>query len=283
MKKHLIIAFLFYGFYLLANAQLPIIPRDLSKFIVLDSASYVITYDVSIMNDTMSPEKTIKDVMTLQVGRRMSKSFSSLLYQADSSSNALFKKGEKNVPWFQEIVPPIIVYKNYPANKNTIVYRAFLSAPIFKYEEPASEIDWELLPERKILLGYNCQKATGTFRGRTYTAWFTPDIPLREGPYKFGGLPGLILEISDTKDHYVFNCIGIQKVQDIIPIVFWDWKMQKTTRAKLNTLIRRCHAEPAATSESMGIKIRFKERSGEDMTPERRYSQSYPYNPIELE
>lgn len=31
------------------------------------------------------------------------------------------------------------------------------------------------------------------------TAWFTPEIPVQHGPAEYGGLPGLILEVSDGK------------------------------------------------------------------------------------
>lgn len=54
-------------------------------------------------------------------------------------------------------------------------------------------------------------KATCTFRGREYTAWFCVDIPISNGPWKFGGLPGLILKVYD-KDHlFVFESIEIEK------------------------------------------------------------------------
>lgn len=56
------------------------------------------------------------------------------------------------------------------------------------------------------------QKATADFGGRSWIAWFTKDIMISEGPYKFRGLPGLIFEISDTKDNFYFQLIKSYKL-----------------------------------------------------------------------
>lgn len=61
----------------------------------------------------------------------------------------------------------------------------------------------------KDIMGYKCFKATGKFRGRTYIAWFTPDLPNDIGPWKFRGLPGIILSISDTDNIFTFQAIEI--------------------------------------------------------------------------
>ena len=58
-------------------------------------------------------------------------------------------------------------------------------------------------------MGYPCQKATATFRGRDYEAWFTPEIPVNDGPWKFFGLPGLILKVTDAENIFSFVCVGL--------------------------------------------------------------------------
>jgi GLPGLI family protein len=57
-------------------------------------------------------------------------------------------------------------------------------------------IDWQMHAEKKNILGFNCQLATGYFKGSKYAAWFTTDIPYMDGPWKFNGLPGLIMEVE---------------------------------------------------------------------------------------
>lgn len=60
-----------------------------------------------------------------------------------------------------------------------------------------ASIDWRLTDEEKRLDGYLVHKATTTFRGRNYTAWYTKTIPVPAGPWKLHGLPGLIIEAYD--------------------------------------------------------------------------------------
>jgi GLPGLI family protein len=65
--------------------------------------------------------------------------------------------------------------------------------------EKRPEIEWKLEPETKKIGKFKTHKATALFRGRNYTAWYALEIPLPYGPWKLGGLPGLILEAYDTK------------------------------------------------------------------------------------
>ncbi|MEG1650143.1 MAG: GLPGLI family protein, partial [Rikenellaceae bacterium] len=52
--------------------------------------------------------------------------------------------------------------------------------------------------------------------GREYEAWFTTEIPISEGPWKFYGLPGLIAKLHDKQKHYSFELIGFQKITEPI-------------------------------------------------------------------
>ena len=61
--------------------------------------------------------------------------------------------------------------------------------------------------------------ATSDFRGRRWTAWFATDIPVSDGPWKLGGLPGLILEAYDKGHQYTFTAVGLERVAEE-PIVF---------------------------------------------------------------
>ena len=59
------------------------------------------------------------------------------------------------------------------------------------------------------IAGYQCQKATTFFAGRDYEAWFTREIPVSDGPYKFSGLPGLIVKVNDTGNNYTFELTSL--------------------------------------------------------------------------
>lgn len=87
------------------------------------------------------------------------------------------------------------------------------------YTEPLGEIEWEISDSTKTVLGYECTMATTNYHGRHWTAWFTPEIPLQEGPWKLTGLPGLILEASESTGQHSFEATGLEASnQEIVPI-----------------------------------------------------------------
>lgn len=94
---------------------------------------------------------------------------------------------------------------------NTIIERK----PVV-VKDTLGNINWQISAEYKRIGPYKCQKATGLFRGRTYEAWFAPDIPIPSGPHKLGGLPGLILEAKsiDGQVEFLFSQLEFSPVLD---------------------------------------------------------------------
>ena len=84
-----------------------------------------------------------------------------------------------------------------------------VSREIFLVEEAIPPMEWEIFPDTMTVLGYLCFKATTSFRGRNYIAWFTMDIPINEGPWKIYGLPGLILRLEDEDGLFVHEAVGL--------------------------------------------------------------------------
>ncbi|SHE99278.1 GLPGLI family protein [Chryseobacterium takakiae] len=74
------------------------------------------------------------------------------------------------------------------------------------------EMTWKILPETTTYQGYNLQKATTEFGGRSWIAWFCKEIPINEGPYKFRGLPGLIFLLSDTNEDVIYKLVKNKKL-----------------------------------------------------------------------
>lgn len=92
------------------------------------------------------------------------------------------------------------------------------------YDEPFSEIDWVIAEDStKTILDYQCIMATADYHGRKWTAWFTPEIPVADGPWKLRGLPGLILEANEPSGQHSFVATGLeQSRQPIYPIFSAD-------------------------------------------------------------
>src|SRR5690606_25637525 len=77
-------------------------------------------------------------------------------------------------------------------NSGSKVFSSRIGRDQYSYNEDRAT-DWQILPETTTIGDYKAQKAQTQFAGRTWFAWFTTDIPLQDGPYKFSGLPGLII------------------------------------------------------------------------------------------
>lgn len=74
------------------------------------------------------------------------------------------------------------------------------------------KISWEICPEKSKVGEWNCQLAVADFAGRKWNAWFCTAIPLPEGPYKFYGLPGLIVKVADSEQLHQFTLVAIQNL-----------------------------------------------------------------------
>ena len=77
-------------------------------------------------------------------------------------------------------------------------------------------MSWKILPDKKTIDKFEVQKATLDFGGRTWTAWFSQDFPFQDGPYKFSGLPGLILEMEDSTGTHSFKFAGSKKFDEVV-------------------------------------------------------------------
>lgn len=104
-----------------------------------------------------------------------------------------------------------IFYKSHQNNKIRTVDN--IDQKQYHYQEPAIPLAWNIEEEAKDVMGYPAQKATSHFAGRHYIAWFTTEIPIPDGPYVFSGLPGLIIELYDTQDHYHFTLKSLTKLK----------------------------------------------------------------------
>ena len=103
------------------------------------------------------------------------------------------------------------ISKNYPSMKQ--FYADQISTKKFGFDEEL-KYDWKILNEKEKIGEYNTQKATTEFGGRKWTAWFSTDLPFQDGPYKFYGLPGLIVKIEDSQNNYSWLLKGNKKIEN---------------------------------------------------------------------
>lgn len=214
--------------------QLPVshMSFDINSYDNLDNVNSCFTYKLIYLPDADNKKLKYTDMQVLQIGSRMSKYFSRYMIDYGENIIKLKKEGKikGTIPGNPERgTQSYEIYKDYPApGKMTFNDRYSDFKPFYQYEEPVPSFDWKLAEEFREILGYRCQKATTSFRGRNYTAWFAKEIPVGNGPWKFGGLPGLIMKITDSENHYNFECVGVEQPKNET-IKFYKGKYSRST------------------------------------------------------
>ena len=177
-----------------------------------------VTYDKVTNLDTLNRAKKtiISEEMRLRIGKTSSMFYppKSLWYDSLRTNN--FELSEQiyraaNPPGQKHYVSlggheREFVFRNIRENQ-TLVYQS--SADNEYYIEETELPEWTIESDTKEILGYECLKATCDYRGRHWTAWFAPELPFKEGPWKLAGLPGLVLEAYDTHSDYHFLASAI--------------------------------------------------------------------------
>lgn len=113
----------------------------------------------------------------------------------------------------------------------------------YKFTETIPPQAWQITIDTTTILGYPCQKATAVFRGRSYEAWFSPEIPINDGPWKFFGLPGLILKITDTGNIFSFVCVGMENLTPYQDITIQQVKYINCNRDELSKIKKKQSGE----------------------------------------
>jgi len=204
---------------ILLTLLLPVTGNDskkTAKELMEDRYDYVIYYDFIGKINKEDSTKIVRERMVLLSGQNGSKYLSNNKLLADSILLDQYNnpKMMNGAPSFsQQGVPKVKVNHQVAKNFSTSTYKFnnILGIQQFSFSDSLPVLNWKPEEEKKEVLGYVCQKATTHFSGRDYIAWFAPAIPIPDGPYKFSGLPGLILEIYDTKAEYRFLSVGLEK------------------------------------------------------------------------
>ncbi|MBD3863155.1 GLPGLI family protein [Olleya marilimosa] len=122
----------------------------------------------------------------------------------DSEINETIVIGKKNVIKRN--------FTNLNTNKLSSTETITFDNSLYLVTEALPKLDWDLSHPDTLKIGtYMCNKATTSFRGRNYIAWYTNDIPITFGPWKFHGLPGLILDMYDQTHKYEWIVTKITK------------------------------------------------------------------------
>lgn len=212
-------------------------------------------YELKLVRDTISKD-SFTNILFLDTNDKEVKFYYQELYQMDSTQKAT-KKYNSSMSLSNSLL--LKRKTNSFDNENYV----FVDTDYYKYDT-TDKIEWNILPETKMQNNYKLQKATTNFGGRNWNAWFSKDIPINQGPFKFQGLPGLIFQIEDDRNCFSFNLIEIKKLDneyDTSRIIDSNFGKKATpiSLKKYNEILLNSYNNPYS-------EIRTKLERGEDYT-----------------
>lgn len=170
-----------------------------------------INYETKIISDSLNKNKIDIYASTLLCNNKQSVYFSreaKAFYEGTSSQTISTSYGAI-------LKYPKSVASIYKEENETLIASLPVGKYIFTFEEPA--LKWEILNDVKTVKGFKTRLAkTITDTGDTFFAWFTPDIPITDGPFRFKGLSGLVLEVYNTSKTIEIYATDIKKSEEII-------------------------------------------------------------------
>ena len=265
--------------------------RDFAKMTAVDTTQMRVYY--AFCPHKIEDANTYIDLQRLDVGKRVVKYYSHFVYTNDSLVAIWWRQhpnSRTGAPWLgaigrkdKEDIWSEYEWSDYFIEDGQLTEYCTMPRSLESYNscytEPMPKQSWTLHNETQTIIGYKCQRATCRFRGRDFEAWFAPAIPVMRGPWKFSGLPGLILKVYDKEKLYSFEAIGLESRH--YPITRFNcyknyhrstrekvWKQQKA----FNENWYKAAGYRKATIDAAG-----------NMVQGELISIFTPYNPLELE
>ena len=250
---------------------------NIDNYITIDTAIVRVWYALNALD--IRDENSYIDWQILEVGRCCNKYYSYFVWESDSLrtvdyrtnrsgnySNKLLPRGRNGHGNWNELQYHVLIAENG-------VIRTYNRERLPEYEgyydEPYPNQQWTLTQDTAIIGGYHCQKATCHYHGRDFEAWFTPEVPIKYGPWKFGGLPGLIVKVYDTGHLYTFECTNVEHVSQPM----FRSKYARRRPIKRETVLKF----ERKINECPGRTLGWRDMDGNII------SKTYPYEPLELE
>ncbi|MCS4303975.1 GLPGLI family protein [Chryseobacterium sp. BIGb0232] len=182
----------------------------------VSAQNYRFVYEYKMKSDIDHKDSLVTDYMNLDSDGKKSYFYNAVkyerdsVYQADKNLKVLFKS--KNY----DRSLSYIIEKDY-SKREANLYDKYKTANLVITDSEVPK--WSVEKEFLNINGMNCQKAVARYKGREWEAWFSKDYPISDGPYKFNGLPGIVVRIKDIDNEHVFNMIQVKKVNSIFSFV----------------------------------------------------------------
>ncbi|WP_378105033.1 GLPGLI family protein [Chryseobacterium sp. sg2396] len=175
-----------------------------------DQASLEVVYYFKIIPDSLNRANFTESNMILRCNKYKSIYFSPAMasyyeYLKDYAQKIDPKKIDVNTS--RPSIPK--VRHNVWKDGDTVIATIPLGMYFYTFREPS--LNWQLMDEIKEIQGMKCQLAKVKTEHDIFYAWYTAEIPFSEGPFRFKGLPGLILEVYNKSKTIEFSVASIKK------------------------------------------------------------------------
>jgi GLPGLI family protein len=247
--------------------------------VVLDKARLRVMYEARIVRDTTTRVR-LKDRMITLIGNNWYKTFGDMGWRLNMRSTVADSLVHKYYrPDGYNIVLSFQMYRNLKARtiRNVTMLPYMVNGRTI-YTESQPVFKWKLRDSVKSIEGYSCQMAETEYAGRVWTAWFTPEISVDCGFWKFSGLPGLILEASDKSGDYSFMVSSIENTEE--PISLYRTDNKEISRKESRALEKDVYAHPSRYSPDPDVdELITTDTRTFAIKPDQLV---FPYNPMEL-
>ncbi len=246
--------------------------------LTLDKVNYRITYQAKQVNDTTQLPYIYRQAqMRLDIGEKMTYFYNLSAQQVRQQVTQMILNGGSIDLRKAEPVRCMNweLFKNYPKEGKTL-YKETVAMGDYQCLEDIEAPDWQIISDSSAtIIGYSCQLAKANFKGRTWYAWYSEDIPISEGPWKLYGLPGLILRAYDGQQQFYLDAIGLEDLKGKEPLKYAksESKAETVSQSDLTKIKLR---ESANVDMMRDVKVT--DVNGKAIKPKPR---KHVFNPIE--
>ena len=242
----------------------------------LQAQNHRFIYEYKFVSDSTQKDHSTSEMMFLDINKNGSKYYSREVYVQDSIMRADLEKqmkaGVSNFNIKRNDAKGKVRYKvTKDYTKNKTFFNTRIGTDSYKILEDRT-LDWKILPEKQKIGSWEAQKATAEFAGRKWTAWFTEELPFQDGPYKFRGLPGLIVKLEDATQSHVFELKAVGKykeeIQKVSEFVGTD-KYIEVNQEQFKKIFLEDRNDPAKSMKmamANGAVLQFRDQNGNEIS-----------------
>ncbi|UKB85858.1 GLPGLI family protein [Chryseobacterium sp. MEBOG06] len=183
---------------------------------LFSAQNYRFVYEYKMKPDITKKDSVVTDYMNLDSDGKKSYFYNAVKYERDS------------VYRLDRNYSALLKNKSYDRNLNYTIEKEYSGKKLNLYDnfkginlviEDHDIPKWKVQKEFIEINGMNCQKAIADYRGRKWQAWFSKDYPISDGPYKFSGLPGLVVKVNDIENNHSFSLIQVKKIKSMFDLL----------------------------------------------------------------